>query len=58
MQQGHFRPIALKQLLVQMNGVKMACDISSITEYSTADVIRQALIYKSLKAGLWLFRFL
>jgi hypothetical protein len=40
MQQGHFALVALEQLFLQMNGIKVARDTASIMKHPAANFIR------------------
>lgn len=57
MYKGHLTPIALERRLMQMASVKVSYDTPMIVEHSTTDVIRLALIRKTLKASPWLWMF-
>ena len=41
-----------------MNSVKMARDTPSVMIYLEANMVREPLVYKALKASLWLLRIL
>jgi hypothetical protein len=40
MQQGHFAPVALERLFLQINGIKVARDSASIIKHPAANLIR------------------
>lgn len=40
MQQGHFAPVALERLFLQMFGIKVARDTASIMKHPAANLIR------------------